>query len=199
MSPPESAAATLPLNPAAPQPPVPAATIATPPPPPPTYPPAAWTGPTGSAGGGAGYGGETRIDFSPQAHQHSFLVRALWYVFVGWWFGALVIVLGYLFTLTIIGMPVGFYLFNRVPQALTLRSRTVAYRSETREGVTYVGEGTQPQYPWLLRAVWFIVIGWWLGAVWLTLAWLIGLLIITLPISFLMYNRISGVMTLQRH
>ena len=126
-------------------------------------------------------------------------MRALWYVFIGWWLGALVIVLGYLFMLTIIGMPVGFYLFNRVPQALTLRSRTVAYRSETREGVTYVGEGNQPQYPWLLRAVWFVVIGWWLGAVWLTLAWLIGLLIITLPISFLMYNRISGVMTLQRH
>jgi len=140
-----------------------------------------------------------QIGFAPETRQYSFVVRALWYFFIGWWLGALVIVLGYLFTLTIVGIPLGFYFFNRVPQALTLRARTVSYQTEMRDGVAYVGEGMQPQHPWYLRAVWFVFVGWWLGAVWLTAAWVIGLLIITLPISFWMYNRISGVMTLQRH
>ncbi|MDP9440879.1 MAG: hypothetical protein M3P34_01585 [Actinomycetota bacterium] len=54
-----------------------------------------------------------------------FVVRALWYVFVGWWLSALVIVLGYALTATIVGIPMAFALFNRIPQLLTLRARTV--------------------------------------------------------------------------
>lgn len=139
------------------------------------------------------------VVFSPQTRQHSFVVRALWYLFVGWWLAAFVIFFGYVAVLTIIGMPLGFYLFNRIPQALTLRARTAAFRTEHRNGVTYVTETTMPQLPWYARAPYFLLVGWWLGAIWLTLAWLIGLLVLTLPISFWMYNRTGGVMTLQRH
>lgn len=126
-------------------------------------------------------------------------MRALWSLFIGWWLTALVIVIGYVFLVTIIGIPVAFALFNRIPQLLTLRMRTVRYRTDVRDGITYLTAGTGAQRPWSLRAVYFTVIGWWLGAVWLVAAWLIGLLIVTLPISFLMYNGISGMMTLQRH
>lgn len=127
------------------------------------------------------------------------IARVLWYVFVGWWLSALVIVLGYVLMLTIIGIPAAFALFNRIPQALTLRPRTVRYGVEMRDGVTYLTAGTVQQRPWYWRALYFLLIGWWFGAVWLVAAWLIGLLVITLPITFLMYNRTSAVMTLQRH
>jgi uncharacterized membrane protein YccF (DUF307 family) len=129
----------------------------------------------------------------------SLIVRILWYVFIGWWLSALVIVLGYVFMLTVIGIPVAFALFNRIPQALTLRARTVRYGTEVRDGIMYLTAGTERQRPWYWRALYFLLIGWWLGVVWLVAAWLIGLLIITLPITFLMYNRTSAVMTLQRH
>lgn len=128
-----------------------------------------------------------------------FIVRALWYLFVGWWLSALVIVLGYICMLTIIGIPLAFALFNRIPQAMTLRPRTVRYEAQVREGVTYLTARTERQRPWYWRALYFLLAGWWLGAVWLVVAWLIGLLVITLPITFLMYNRTSAVMTLQRH
>jgi len=128
-----------------------------------------------------------------------FLVRALWYLFVGWWLSAVMIVLGYLLMMSVIGIPVAFAVFNRIPQVLTLRARTVQYRADIHDGITYLTAGTERQRPWLLRAVYFLLIGWWFGAAWLVAAWLIGLLLITLPISFLMYNRTSGVMTLQRH
>jgi uncharacterized membrane protein YccF (DUF307 family) len=128
-----------------------------------------------------------------------FIVRALWYLFVGWWLTALVIVLGYALMITIIGIPVAFALFNRIPQALTLRPRTVRYGVELQDGVTYLASRTTQQRPWYWRALYFLLIGWWFGAAWLVAAWAIGLLILTLPISFLMYNRTSAVMTLQRH
>lgn len=127
------------------------------------------------------------------------IVRVLWYIFVGWWLSALVIVLGYFFMLTIIGIPFAFALFNRIPQALTLRPRTVRYGVEVRDGVAYLAAGTVPQRPWYWRVLYFLLIGWWFGAVWLVAAWLVGLFVITLPITFLMYNRTSAVMTLQRH
>lgn len=104
-----------------------------------------------------------------------FIVRALWYLFVGWWLSAIVIVLGYLCMVTIIGIPVAFALFNRIPQALTLRPRTMQYGVEMRDGVAYLKAGTVQQRPWFLRTIYF------------------------LPITFLMYNRTSGIMTLQRH
>lgn len=129
----------------------------------------------------------------------SLIVRILWYVFIGWWLSALVIVLAYALMLTIIGIPAAFALFNRIPQALTLRPRTVRYGVEMRDGVAYLTSGTIQQRPWIWRALYFLLIGWWFGAVWLVAAWAIGLLIITLPITFLMYNRTSAVMTLQRH
>jgi uncharacterized membrane protein YccF (DUF307 family) len=129
----------------------------------------------------------------------SMIVRILWYVFIGWWLSALVIVLGYALMLTVIGIPVAFALFNRIPQALTLRARTVRYGSEVRDGITYLTAGSERQRPWYWRVPYFLLIGWWFGAVWLVAAWLIGLFIITLPITFLMYNRTSAVMTLQRH
>jgi uncharacterized membrane protein YccF (DUF307 family) len=128
-----------------------------------------------------------------------FIARALWYVFVGWWLSALIVALGYLLMITVIGIPVAFALFNRIPQALTLRARTVRYQAEVRDGITYLTAGTQWQRPWYWRALYFLLIGWWFGAVWLGAAWLIGNLIITLPVTFLMYNRTSTVMTLQRH
>lgn len=128
-----------------------------------------------------------------------FIVRTLWYLFVGWWLTALVITLGYVLIATIIGIPVAFALFNRIPQFLTLRMRTVRYGAEVRDGITYLTAGTERQRPWYWRTLYFLVVGWWFGLVWLVAAWLVGLLILTLPVSFLMYNRTGGVMTLQRH
>ena len=36
------------------------------------------------------------------------LVRALWFIFIGWWLTGLVNVLAYLIALTIIGLPLAF-------------------------------------------------------------------------------------------
>jgi len=50
-----------------------------------------------------------------------------------------------------------------------------------------------------LRAIWFLLVGWWLGAIWMAASWFISLPIVTLPIGIWMMNRIGGVMTLLRY
>jgi uncharacterized membrane protein YccF (DUF307 family) len=49
------------------------------------------------------------------------------------------------------------------------------------------------------RALWFICVGWWLGAIWMSIAYFLCLIIIGLPLGIMMFNRIGGVMTLLKY
>jgi uncharacterized membrane protein YccF (DUF307 family) len=51
----------------------------------------------------------------------------------------------------------------------------------------------------LISALWFIFIGSWLSAVWIFIAWILTVLIITMPVGLAMMNRIPAVTTLQRY
>ena len=127
------------------------------------------------------------------------LVRAIWFIFVGWWLTGLVNVLAYLIALTIIGLPLAFMIFNRLPTVLTLRPRTVHTTHEVSGGVTHITETRVPQRAFFLRAVYFVLIGWWFGAIWSALAWLLCITVIGIPVGVMMYNRLPAVMTLRRY
>jgi len=126
-------------------------------------------------------------------------VRALWFIFVGWWLSAIAISVAYVLLITIIGIPFAFAIFNWLPAIITLRSRTELQTVELRDGVTYVSGGNVPQLPLWIRAIWFLVIGWWLGAIYLSVAWILCVIVIGLPIGLLMFNRVGAVMTLLRY
>jgi uncharacterized membrane protein YccF (DUF307 family) len=127
------------------------------------------------------------------------LVRIIWYLLIGWWLSGIAIGIGWLLAVTIVGLPLAFMLFNRLPAIMTLRGRTVTYESSIKDGVEYMRGRTPDQRPLLLRAIWFVLVGWWLGLFWMYAAWFISLPIITLPLGIWMMNRIGGVMTLLRY
>ena len=52
------------------------------------------------------------------------LVRALWFMFIGWWLTGIVSAIAWLAMITIIGLPLGIWLINRIPTVITLRPRT---------------------------------------------------------------------------
>lgn len=54
------------------------------------------------------------------------------------------------------------------------------------------------QFPWILRAIYFLLIGWWFSAVWIVLAWLIAITILGLPVAQWMFLRVNTILTLQR-
>jgi uncharacterized membrane protein YccF (DUF307 family) len=129
-----------------------------------------------------------------------FLVRAVWFVLVGWWLTAIVISIAYVLALSILGLPFAFYLFNRIPAFLTLRGRTKTYQVETSaDGTRHLTAANVEQRPMLLRAIWFILVGFWFGAIWMSVAYVLCVLIVTMPFGLAMFNRVGAVMTLLRY
>jgi uncharacterized membrane protein YccF (DUF307 family) len=131
--------------------------------------------------------------------QHNLLLRFLWFLFVGWWLTGILSFVAWICILSIIGLPAGAFLLNRIPAAITLRRRSKTWTTETVGGVTFVRETNMPQRPIWVRAIWLVCVGWWALAIWLTIAWLGCILLVTLPIGLWMYNRAPAVATLMRY
>lgn len=134
----------------------------------------------------------------------SIIVRALWFLFVGLWLGALATVVGWALCVSVIGLPLGLLILNRLPAIMTLRPRSTSLRVTTSYGVTVVNYVAPAQHAMAARAAYFLLIGWWFSALWLLMAWcLVGLSVVTFGISlapaFMMFDRVPQVLTLRRN
>ena len=123
------------------------------------------------------------------------LIQLLWFVLVGWWAGQLWIAVAWFFAATVIGIPLAVMMFNKLPDIIALRG------SETYT-VTYYGNRAvvreMPQYNIVLRALWYLLVGWWLTALWLQVAFLLCLTIILMPFGFWMFDKVPTVLSLRR-
>lgn len=121
--------------------------------------------------------------------QRSLLVRALWFVLVGWWLTPLVVNVAWALNATVVLIPLGIKLINLVPTTLTLREpRSVIDPDATGAG----------QRSFLVRAVYFVIVGWWLSLLWANVAVVLALTIIGLPVALWMFNRLPFVTSLYR-
>src|SRR5690348_5417983 len=85
------------------------------------------------------------------------LIRALYFVLVGWWLSGIWAAIAWFLSITIIGLPVGLYMLNRLPQVVTLKP--------SRDNLIVTPSGRLVrmdvrQRPFLLRALYFVLIGW---------------------------------------
>ena len=97
-------------------------------------------------------------------------------------------------------IPLGTWIINRLPSILTLRPRTKHWDIGQDElGRTVVSEQGRPQVSWLIRGLWFVIVGWWASAIWMGFAWLIQLTVIGIPIALLMFNRTPFIASLYRY
>jgi uncharacterized membrane protein YccF (DUF307 family) len=123
------------------------------------------------------------------------LIRALYFIFFGLWFSAIWAAVAWILSVTIIGLPFGLWMLNRLPQVTTLQPQ----RSDLVISVGgEVYRRDTAQTPWLIRAVYFLVIGWWFSALWMAAAWALCSVVIGLPFGFWMFNRVPAVITLAR-
>lgn len=136
---------------------------------------------------------------SPKKSGPGCLVQVLWFVFIGWWAGQVWIFIAWLLMLSVIGIPLGIMMMNKVPQVIALRGESTALTVTSVGGETVVSVGGQvPQHNIILRAIYFLLIGWWLSAFWMELAYAICLTIIGLPVGFWMFDRVPALVSLRR-
>lgn len=121
------------------------------------------------------------------------LLRVVWFLLVGWWLGGILSGVAWFLNATIVGLPFGLWLINRLPTFITLRPQE--QRWIVTEGML---TPVVSQRPFLIRAIWFLLVGWWLSGVWLAVAYVMLVSVVGLPLAFWMYGRIGAVTTLFR-
>jgi uncharacterized membrane protein YccF (DUF307 family) len=126
------------------------------------------------------------------------LLRILYFLLFGWWATGVWINVAWLLNAIIIGLPLGIWMLNRVPQVLTLRpsKRVIVARGDS-ERVEIRTTGL-PQHPWPMRLIYFVLLGWWLSLLWSNAAWIISATVIGLPLGIWMFNRLPAFTTLMR-
>ena len=141
---------------------------------------------------------DSHVVIMPESPEPNIVLRALWFIFLGWWLSFWAMVLALLLQLTIIGIPGGIWIVNRVPQIMTLKSSRKLLASQDKSGVMVISYSDREQRKWWVRTIYYALVGWWATSLWLAIAWLMGLLIITLPLSFWMFGQTGKIQTLRR-
>jgi uncharacterized membrane protein YccF (DUF307 family) len=126
----------------------------------------------------------------------SFIVRAFYFIFIGWWFSLIWINTAWALNASIIGLPFGLWMINWTPQIFTLKSVPVLV-IRTEDG-QLIRVSNLPQYGCLIRAIYFILIGWWFSFIWANVGWFLAATIIGLPLGLWMLNRLPAITTLYR-
>lgn len=139
----------------------------------------------------------SEMTYIREESQLPFLVRALWFFLLGWHLTLYWILIAWLLNITIIGLPLGVWMLNRVPVVLTLRlPQSYAVGQVGTGGSVYWRTTSASQPNLLLRILYFIVIGWWFSLLWSLAAWVLCITIIGLPLGVWMFNRLPNVTTL---
>ncbi len=120
--------------------------------------------------------------------QRSLLTRALWFVLVGWWLTPVVVNIAWALNATVVLIPVGIKVINLIPTVLSLAEPRGLDAPEDGRGQTSL----------LVRAVYFVFVGWWLSLIWANVAAVLAITVVGLPVAFWMFNRLPYVTSLYR-
>jgi uncharacterized membrane protein YccF (DUF307 family) len=108
-------------------------------------------------------------------------------------------IVAWILMITIVGIPLSVMMLNKLPWIIALRNEPVRVRVTRRpDGSLVEREIDKPQVNILLRAVYFILVGWWLSAIWMEAAYALCMSVIGLPIGFWMFDLVPAVVSLRR-
>jgi len=127
------------------------------------------------------------------------LVQILWFLFIGWWLGGILIAIAWLLNVSIIGLPLGIAILNNIPKVVALQETTILLQTVEQHGRTVIVESDLPQLNFWLRAIYFVLVGWWWSGLWLALAYALCATIIFMPIGLSMFRMTPAMTTLRRY
>jgi uncharacterized membrane protein YccF (DUF307 family) len=116
------------------------------------------------------------------------LVRAVWFVLVGIWATPVLLYVAWFCNATVVLLPVGIKLINYAPFVASLK------RSDEEVEI----ENGKPQASLPVRAVYFVLVGWWLSLLWITVAAFFTVSIIGFPVAVTMYSSLPYVTSLYK-
>lgn len=121
------------------------------------------------------------------------ILRAVWFILVGWEVTAVWLLIAWIMNLTVIGIPIGVKMINWVPKVLTLKG---GITRKIEDGEITIVE--TEQHNLFVRAVYFVLIGWWLSLIWMAIGYLLCISIVGLPFGIWMLNRLPEATSLFR-
>jgi uncharacterized membrane protein YccF (DUF307 family) len=143
---------------------------------------------------------QQNIVITQRRHGPGLFVRAIWYLFVGWWLTGLAVGFAWFCTLTVVLLPIAYLIVNKIPVILTLRPRSVQTDvAVDADGTIRVTTGAAAQRPFWQRALWFLLVGWWACGVAMAAAYFLCLTVVLIPVGLMIFNRLPALMTLQRN
>mgnify|MGYP001377373163 CR=1 FL=1 len=127
------------------------------------------------------------------------LVQLLWFAFVGIWLGEIWMAVAWFLMVTIIGIPFGVLMLNKIPKVIALREPEQQMKYTYRQNGEVERREIEPeQVNIVLRGLYFLLIGWWFSALWMQAAYALCVSIIGLPLGFWMFDRVPAVLSLRR-
>lgn len=130
---------------------------------------------------------------NPADRMLEFAVKATYFMLVGLWASQIWIVFAWLISLTIVGLPIGMAMVRMLPLVTFMSPRRIHLPESM-----FNAQKERPQTPFGLRAIYFVLIGWWVSLVWMELAWVFGVTVIGMPLALAMFALTPTVATLAR-
>lgn len=149
------------------------------------------------SGSGGEIGPEPKAGLDPKVHRGSvrsqespppFLLRTIYFLFVGWWLGTAWGYLALVFCILILPLSAGQWMFRQMPQVMTLGVASAA---------PVAGGASKWSCPFLLRALYFLFVGSWFSVVCYHVGLLFCLLLFPISIGQKIFRSMPTLMTLQ--
>ena len=122
--------------------------------------------------------------------------RVAWCLLAGIWLTPLWLVGTWLCLCTVVGIPLAARMLDLAPTVLTLRPpRDAMVRWHAQEAGLIPAV---PQHDTLVRALYFLFVGWWASLVWMIIAYVVSLTVVGMPAGYRMLELAPAVAHLQR-
>ncbi|WP_340101982.1 YccF domain-containing protein [Salinibaculum salinum] len=142
---------------------------------------------------------ERSVTVDYESRSPSLLVRTVYFLLIGWWLTGIWLGIAWVLNLTIVGMPLGIKMINRVPKVLSLKERPLRSEVIDENGAVTVVKSNREQRSLLVRAVYFLLVGWWASGIWMGIAYAATLSIVGLPLAVWMYGKLPFVVSLYNY
>jgi uncharacterized membrane protein YccF (DUF307 family) len=127
------------------------------------------------------------------------LVQVIWFFLVGVWLGEIWTAAAWILMVSVIGLPFGVMMINRLPKVVALREPERTVRIYQRgDGTLVKSEVPVEQVNLFLRILYFVLVGWWFSALWMQAAYALCATVIGLPLGFYMFDCVPSVLSLHR-